>query len=284
MLKLGVAKLPEIEQDNTDRNRTSPFAFTGSKFEFRAVGGSASAAFPVMILNAAVAEAIGELTGQIRAAVADGASAEDAALVAVRRIFSETRPIRFEGNNYSQEWVEEAERRGLPNLRHTPEALGQLVTDRSRAMLTSVGVLTDRELEARYHVRMERYTNDLLIEMHTLQQIVDTTVLPACYSYLNQLAMGAAQARAAGITRIPQVAAAEQVGALVEALQARRDELAGSLASIDALDDDEARAHRLTTEGADRMRATRAACDALELVVADELWPLPKYREMLFPV
>ncbi len=284
MLRLGVAKLPDVEQDNTDRNRTSPFAFTGSKFEFRAVGGSASAAFPVMILNAAVAEAIGELTAEIRAAVDGGSAPEDAALLAVRRVFRETAAIRFEGNNYSEEWVEEAERRGLPNLRHTPDALDQLVTERSRTMLTSLGVLTERELDARHHVRMERYVKDLLIEMHTLQQLVDTTVLPACYNYLNLLAAGAAQARAAGITRIPQAAAAEQVGELVEELQARRDELVATLSSIDSLESEAGRARCLTTEGAHRMRETRAACDALELVVADELWPLPKYREMLFPV
>ncbi len=284
MLKLGVAKLPEIEQDNTDRNRTSPFAFTGAKFEFRAVGGSASAAFPVTILNAAVAEALGELAEEIRAARADGRSTDDAALAAVRRVFQETRAVRFEGNNYSQAWVEEAERRGLPNLRHTPDALAQLVTERSRTTLTSLGVFTERELDARYHVRLERYAKDLLIELYTLQQIVDTTILPACYTYLNQLANGAAQARAAGITRVPQAAAAERVGELVEQLQARRDELSAVLASIEATDDAAEQAKRLTTEGAEHLRATRGACDALEVVVSDELWPLPKYREMLFPV
>lgn len=284
MLKLGVAKLPEIQQDNTDRNRTSPLAFTGQKFEFRAVGASASAAFPVTLLNAVVAEAIGELTVEIRAGMEGGLSRDDAVLAASRRAFRETAAIRFEGNNYAGEWVEEAARRGLPNLSRTPEALAELVSDRARAALTGSGILTERELEARHHVRVERYVNDLLIEMHTMQQLVDTTVLPACYSYLGMLADGAAKARAAGITRVPQVAAAEHVGGLVEALQARREELVASLVSIEETDEVEERARRLTSEGAQRLGETRAACDALEVMVADELWPLPKYREMLFAV
>src|SRR5581483_9446205 len=129
MLQLGVAKLPEIAKDNTDRNRTSPFAFTGAKFEFRAVGSSQSIAFPVMILNATVAEAIGEITAQVRAALESTKSVDDAVLQVVRKAFQETAAVRFEGNNYSAEWVVEAERRGLPNLRRTPEALRQLTTE-----------------------------------------------------------------------------------------------------------------------------------------------------------
>jgi len=284
MLRLGVARLPDIQQDNTDRNRTSPLAFTGQKFEFRAVGASASAAFPVTLLNAAVAEALGELTEEVRASMAGGMSVDDAVLTMVRRTFQETAAIRFEGNNYSEEWVEEAARRGLPNLRRTPEALTELVSEKARRALTTDGILTDRELDARYHVRVERYVNDLLIEMHTMQQLVDTSILPACYNYLNTLADGAAKARTAGITRVPQLAAAEHVGGLVETLQARREEFVASLSAIEPLDDVEEKARLLTSEGARKMAEVRAACDALELHVADELWPLPKYREMLFAV
>ena len=126
MIKLGVARLPEIEKDNTDRNRTSPFAFTGNKFEFRAVGSSASIAFPIVLLNAAVAEALEEITEQIRGTLKKGKSVDDVVLAVVRDAFKETPAIRFEGNNYSAEWVKEAEKRGLPNLRRTPDALDQL--------------------------------------------------------------------------------------------------------------------------------------------------------------
>jgi glutamine synthetase len=285
MLKLGVAKLPEVEQDNTDRNRTSPFAFTGAKFEFRAVGSSASIAFPITFLNAAVAEAIGELTEQVREALNGSKKVDDAVLTVVRRAFQETAAVRFEGNNYSQAWVDEAAQRGLPNIRSTPDALRHLVTEQSRTLLTSLGILTDRELDSRYHVRVERYAKDMLIELYTLQQVVDTMILPACYAYLGTLSAGAAQAVAAGITTVPQVEAANRVGRLVEELQRRRDAMVATLRELEGMEEDvEAQAARLTDEGASHLAAVRETADALELLVADEQWPLPKYREMLFPV
>src|ERR1051326_8609866 len=179
MIQLGVARLPEIEKDNTDRNRTSPFAFTGAKFEFRAVGSSQSIAFPIVLLNAAVAEAIGEISTALRAELKKTKKVDDAVLKVVRPIFKSTSPVRFEGNNYSEEWVKEAAKRGLLNLRRTPEALAQLVTKQSRKLLTSLGILNDTELDSRYHVRLERYIKDMLIELHTMREIVDTFVLPA---------------------------------------------------------------------------------------------------------
>src|SRR4051812_25699152 len=133
MIKLGVARLPEIEKDNTDRNRTSPFAFTGNKFEFRAVGSSASIAFPIVLLNAAVAQALDEITEAIKSANKRGKSMDDVVLGVVREAFKESETIRFEGNNYSDEWVKEAEKRGLLNLRRSPEALDQLLTRQSRS-------------------------------------------------------------------------------------------------------------------------------------------------------
>src|SRR5213595_1297054 len=143
MIKLGVARLPEIQRDNTDRNRTSPFAFTGNKFEFRAVGSSQSIAFPIVLLNAAVAEAIGEITVALKAELKKTKKVDDAVLKVVRPIFKETSPVRFEGNNYSAEWVKEAAKRGLLNLRRTPEALAQLMTKQSQKLLTSLGILSE---------------------------------------------------------------------------------------------------------------------------------------------
>jgi len=285
LIKLGVAKLPEIQKDNTDRNRTSPFAFTGAKFEFRAVGSSASTAFPMTLIHATVAEALGELTEQLRAKLAHAKSRDDAVLAVVRDAFKESATVRFEGNNYSPDWVTEAKRRGLPNMRGTPEALGQLVTKQSRALFTKLGILNKAELDSRYHVRMERYVKDVLIELHTLLQMVDTQVLPAVYEYSGNLAQAAAQAKAAGIKVIPQVQAANEVGAAIEHLRERRDKLARVIERAEHMHDTlEAQAKLLTSEGVDRMADVRASCDALELMVADEIWPLPKYREMLFPV
>jgi glutamine synthetase len=285
LIKLGVAKLPDIEKDNTDRNRTSPFAFTGNKFEFRAVGSSQSIAFPITLLHAAVADAIGEITDALKAELKKTKSVDDAVLKVVKESFRESTPVRFEGNNYAEEWVVEAEKRGLPNYRRTPEALAQLVTKQSRSLLTKLGVLTKEELESRYHVRMERYIKDMMIEMHTLQQMVDTVVLPAAFTYSGQLASSAAQAKAAGIKVVPQVDAANEVGALIEELRSERKKLAEVVEKAEHTHDDvEKCATLLTSSGADAMAAVRAACDKLELVVADELWAMPKYREMLFPV
>ena len=285
MIKLGVAKLPEVRRDNTDRNRTSPFAFTGQKFEFRAVGSSASIAFPVTLLNVAVADAIGEITASLRETLKKTKAVNEAVLKVVRQVFKDSAAIRFEGNNYSEDWVKEAKKRGLPNLRRTPEALKEMVSKQSRKVLTDLGVLTKEELESRYHVRVERYVKDMLIELHTLREMVDTMVIPAAYTYLNQLTEAASQAKTAGIAVVPQIATANQVGELVQELQEHRDDLIDVIARAEAKHDDPAgQADLLTSEGADTMAEVRKASDALELLVADDCWPLPKYREMLFPV
>ena len=285
MIKLGVAKLPEVRRDNTDRNRTSPFAFTGQKFEFRAVGSSASIAFPVTLLHTAVADAMGEIAQSLRDTLKKTKKVDEAVLKVVREVFKETAPIRFEGNNYSEEWVKDAKKRGLPNLRRTPEALKELISKQSRKVFADLGVLTKEELESRYHVRVERYVKDMLIELHTLREMVDTMVIPAAYSYLNQLTEAAAQAKVAGIAVVPQVATANQIAELVQELQEHREDVTDVIARVEAKHDDPpGQAEMLTTEGADTMAEVRKVSDALELIVADDCWPLPKYREMLFPV
>jgi glutamine synthetase len=285
MIKLGVARLPEVQRDNTDRNRTSPFAFTGQKFEFRAVGSSASIAFPVALLNSAVADGIGEITDALRETMKKTKSVDEAVLKVVRESFKESAPVRFEGNNYSEEWVAEAKKRGLPNLRRTPEALKQMVSKQSRALLTKLGVLTKEELESRYHVRVERYVKDMLIELHTLREMVDTIVVPAAYAYLGQLSESASQSKTAGVAVIPQIVTANKVGELVQELQEFREDLSDVIARAEAMHEDPpGQADLLTSEGADTMAEVRKMCDELELIVGDDFWPLPKYREMLFPV
>jgi glutamine synthetase len=285
LMKLGVARLPEIERDTTDRNRTSPFAFTGNKFEFRAVGASQSIAFPIVLLNAAVAEAISDVTNDLKAELKKTKKIEEAVLKVARNAFKETTPVRFEGNNYAEEWVKEAQKRGLLNLRRTPEALKQLVTTQSRQLLTKLGVFTDEELDSRYHVRLERYVKDMLIELHTLREAVDTLVLPAAFEYTGRLAAAAAQSKAAGISVIPQIDAANKLGKLIEELQKTRATLGKVIDKAEGMHDSaEEQAELLTHDGADAAAKVRGCCDAIELAVDDDVWPLPKYREMLFPV
>jgi glutamine synthetase len=285
MLNLGVARLPEIAKDVTDRNRTSPFAFTGNKFEFRAVGSSQSIAFPIVLLNAAVAGAIGEVTELIRAEMKNTKEIDDAVLKVVGKIFRQTAAVRFEGNNYSDEWVKDAKKRGLMNLRRTPEALEQLVTKESRKLMKTLGIMTEEEIESRYHIRLERYVKDMLIELHTLREMVDTLVLPAAFQYANSLVEAASRAKGTGVNAAPQVAQANRVNRMIADLQKQRDALEKVIDKAEGMHDAlDRQAKLLTGAGADAMSAVRAACDSIELSVSDACWPLPKYREMLFPV
>jgi glutamine synthetase len=266
VIKLAIHKLPQINKDATDRNRTSPFAFTGNKFEFRAVGASASPAFPVTLLNTAVAGAIGELTESLKQKLDHQTPLDLAIFQVVREVVVQTKAIRFEGNNYSAEWAKEAEKRGLLNLKKTPEALAQLLEPSAKNLLTGLGVFSEAELTSRFHVRTERYLKDLQIELDTLKLLVDTSVLPACFDHLESLAQGVNQLKLSGLTRVPQ----------------ERAELGEFEKKLSLQSKEEAKAAGFASEGVGLFNEVRAICDRLEGMVDDRLWPLPKYREMLF--
>ncbi len=275
-ISLGVRKLPEVARDNTDRNRTSPFAFTGNKFEFRAVSSAASISIPIAFLNAAVADALGEFEQAIRARTAKGASLADAALDVVREAVVATKAVRYEGNNYAPELVEEARRRGLPNLRTTPEALAELVKPPALDFLARTKVFSKAETEARYHVRLERYVKDVDIEVECLENLVSGHVLPAGYKQLALLssAGGAKTARSA----------LDRTSAAVDELSTRMAELQSAAEKAGKIGDLEKHAHALAEQVVPAMAAVREVSDRLEETVADEFWTLPKYSEMLFVV
>jgi glutamine synthetase len=275
-ISLGVRKLPEVARDNTDRNRTSPFAFTGNKFEFRAVSSAASISTPIAYLNAAVAEALGDFEEAIASRTGKGMSLQDAALEAVREAVVSTKAIRFEGNNYAGEWVEEARRRGIPNLRTSPEALAEMVKPDAKEFMARMKVFSEAETEARYHVRMERYVKDVEIEVEALKSIVTGHVLPAAYRQLALLGgAGSSKALKDGVSRMD--ATVEAVVSKGAALQAAAEKASG--------ESDLARKSRLLAgEVVPAMAALREACDRIEETVADEFWTLPKYSEMLFLV
>ncbi|MGE0131024.1 MAG: glutamine synthetase III [Blastocatellales bacterium] len=284
VINLGVSKLPEVARDNTDRNRTSPFAFTGNKFEFRAVASSASPATPMATLNAAVGVTLGEIADAIEARAKRVGDFDKAVMEVVREWVIETKLVRFEGNNYAEEWVIEAEKRGLPNLRKTPEALAQITAKQAEELFTKSGVYTNDELEARYHLEVERYIKDIEIEIACLKEMANTQVAPAAYKHQANLV-----AAVSGLTGIGlngnlvagQVAEVESVAKLIT-------DLKGSLAALDKAvekaesDDIERKAAALAYSVSDAMAAVREVCDKLEVMVDDTLWPLPKYREMLF--
>jgi glutamine synthetase len=275
-ISLGIRKLPEVARDQTDRNRTSPFAFTGNKFEFRAVSSAQSISLPIAFLNAAMAEALAEFETSLSARLSKGASLQDAVLDVVREAVVATKSIRFEGNNYAAEWVDEARRRGLPNLKTSPEALAELVRPDAREFLAKLKVFTDTESEARYHVRMERYVKDLDIEVEALKNLVSGHVLPAAYRQLAMLAQ-------AGSGRTIR-STAERVEASVEAVNSRVQDLQTACDRAGGESDLDKRARVLAEQVVPAMASVREVCDRIEETVADEFWTLPKYREMLFLV
>jgi glutamine synthetase len=274
---LGTPVLPHLPRHGGDRNRTSPFAFTGNKFEFRALGSSMSPAFPNTVLNTIASEAIDELADKVEAALGDGSSVEEAVLAVVRDAYSSNKPIVFNGDGYSEEWHDEAEQRGLLNLRQTPDALPQLISDPAVAAFESYDVLSRRELESRYEVFVEQYVTTINIEGETAAAIAKTQLLPAAVRYLAEL-NAAGAGNSAGVTAIRRE---------VDVLVADFVEAIGALEEANTSyppDDHEIIEHARYVQGQVIPAANRVreVADQLEKVVPDTLWPLPKYSEVLF--
>jgi glutamine synthetase len=269
-LGLGTPVLPPLPLDGGDRNRTSPFAFTGNKFEFRAVGGSASVAFPNTVLNTIVAESIDLMTGKLEKALEDGTPLDEAVVKVVRDAYVDNKRVIFNGDGYSEEWHAEALERGLSDLKTTPDALPAIVAESTVEAFSNYSVLSERELESRYEVLVEQYVINLNIEAETAAAIARTMILPAAIRHLNEL-------RLADIEVLVNETA-NLVDELVDAVFALEEANAEHPEDVDALG--EAVYMRDTVIPA--MLAVRNVADRLEKIVADDLWPLPKYEEMLF--
>ncbi|MBI3557341.1 MAG: glutamine synthetase III, partial [Deltaproteobacteria bacterium] len=284
VISLGVSKIPMISKDNTDRNRTSPFAFTGNKFEFRAVGSSMPISFPMTVVNSAVAESMSEVTEQLKTRLKAGKQLDVAILEVVKAAIVETRNIRFEGNNYSDEWVKEAERRGLPNLKKAPEAIEQLLTAASKKLFTGMGILSDAEIHSRHHVMIERYVKKLTIEAETLASMVDTLIVPAAMQEQKEVASSikavSEVARSADVSE--QTARLTTVTQGIGELLSKRKDLNSLLARVAGQNHETEKAQTLACEVLPLMGEIRLVSDRLEDIVSDQYWPLPKYREMLF--
>ncbi|HEY3971256.1 MAG TPA: glutamine synthetase III [Solirubrobacteraceae bacterium] len=271
-LGLGTPVLPPLPLHGGDRNRTSPFAFTGNKFEFRALGSSQSPALPNTVLNTIVAESIDELTDKLKTALkASGATLEKAVTKVVKEVWSANKQVVFDGDGYSEEWHKEAEKRGLANLRTTPDALPWLLDKQTVAAFKKYKVLSKRELESRLEVFTEQYAVKINIESETAAQIARTMLLPAAVRHLNEL-------KATGLDEL-----VEEVEPLVKELQYAIVKLEDANLSDNQPDSSAmkwATYMRDTTIPA--MDDVRDVADRLEKLVADDLWPLPKYSEMLF--
>jgi glutamine synthetase len=265
-IELGVDLLPKLPRGNTDRNRTSPFAFTGNKFEFRAVGSNQNPAGANVVLNTIVAEALDEISTALEAATAKGEDFNTALQTLLADILKRHRRILFNGDNYTEQWREEAARRGLPNLRTTPEALAALTTAKAKNLFAKYGVLSEQELKSRYDVYLEAYEKTVAIEAAVAVEMARTMIVPA--------ALESVQSLAVTIASVEDLYPVEQTKALCRKTQ---ENVEKALLACDTL---EAAAH--PAEQLAAMDALREAVDTLETVVPDALWPLPTYAEMLF--
>jgi glutamine synthetase len=285
LLDLGLSTLPLAQKDATDRNRTSPFAFTGNKFEFRAVGSSQPIAFPITVINAALAQALGEMNRSLQEKLEGGKEFRAAVLSVVRRAAKETRAIRFEGNGYSPEWKVEAEARGLPHARDTVAALATFELEGSRGLFTEQAILTADELEARLHIRHEQYQKTVAIEAQVLREIAETMLLPAVMEDLRRRADTLVKLAAAGVdVPHPLKAALDHQTRTAGLAQERLAALKVAMVAAEALEAHEARtaAYGATVRGA--QESLRDALDTLEKDCAAELWPIPVYRELMAPL
>jgi glutamine synthetase len=287
VLEMGVAKLPLLNKDNTDRNRTSPFAFTGNKFEYRAVGSSANCAVPMTMLNAAVADALSQMTTRLKVKLNGSGARDEAVLALLREVFAETTPIRFEGNGYSEEWKKLAAKRGLPNIADTPAVLAEHLDPKHSAHLRELGIFSELELASRANVALERYIKQVTLEAETLVEMLVTQVVPAGEKQLaatvatwNGIA-GAPARSAAGTAKVIDARITRLSDAVATTVECAQ-RLDGLLIALAQVHDEMKRARRLADEVRPLMATAREAADRLETMVDDDLWPLPKYREMLF--
>ncbi|HYW09641.1 MAG TPA: glutamine synthetase III [Longimicrobium sp.] len=281
LMGLGTPVLPQLPAHAGDRNRTSPFAFTGNKFEFRALGSSQSVSWPATVLNTIMAESVDELCTALEAEVAKGTGFEEALTRLIAEESSRVKRIIFNGDGYADEWQKEAEHRGLLNLRTTLEALELMVSGKNSALFEKYGILTPRELESRHEVALEQYFKTINIEGETSADIAATMVLPAAVRYLSDLLAAAERAADIKLETKGLRATLEQVNTMVDELRTALDALREQNAELGG-DTVHSKAYHMRDNVIPAMNAVRAVVDRLEKVVPDDMWPLPTYRDMLF--
>jgi glutamine synthetase len=280
-MDIGVSVLPKLPKDAGDRNRTSPFAFTGNKFEFRAVGGSQSIAGPNTVLNTIVAESLDFIASKLEMAVQGGKNLNVAIQELLPGIIKESKKVLFNGDNYTDAWHKEAEQRGLPNVRNTVDSLPVIVRKDAIDLFTKYRVYSEGELRSRFNILTESYVKTVAIEAKLTRFMGQTQILPACLRYQGEVANAANATKAAGVDSSAQVALLKTLTNGISDLQKALGDLDGALGHhADGELIDHARYSRDKVIPA--MNAVRVAADKLEGVVADDLWPIPTYREMLF--
>ena len=281
MYETGVSILPKLPREAGDRNRTSPFAFTGNKFEFRAVGSTFNIAGPNTVLNAMVAESLDYIATELEGATKGGKNLNTAIQDLLAKIIKEHKRVIFNGDNYTEEWHSEAEKRGLPNLKSTIDCLPVLKKKEVVDLLAKYKVYTAKELASRYNILSEKYVKEVAIEAHTMIALAKSMILPASMKYQADVAQAVTSTKAAGVDNAPQLE-------LLKGLTATIGDFQKAIAVLES-----AVAHHASGDAYDHAKYTkekvipamadlRKLGDKLETVVSDEHWPLPTYREMLF--
>lgn len=287
-LKLDIGKIPEILLDNTDRNRTSPFAFTGNKFEFRAVGSAANCSAAMVILNTIMADQLKQFRKEVDAQINKGKKKDEAILAILRKYITASKNIRFEGNGYGEEWVKEAAKRGLSNIKTTPHALDAYLNKKSVSLFESLGILSKKELEARNEIHHENYKLKIQIESRVAGDLAQNQIIPSALSYQSALI--------SSIRNMKDIFPKAEFERLTKTHLSIVSEISEHVQSIQTYVNEMVEERKKANTLTDAKRASVAYCenvlpyidkiryhvDKLELVVDDEIWPLPKYRELLF--
>ncbi|MCL6525036.1 MAG: glutamine synthetase III [Thermoflavifilum sp.] len=286
ILKLDLHRhIPDLLLDNTDRNRTSPFAFTGNKFEFRAVGSSANCASAMTTLNTIVAYTLTQFKNEVDALIEKGEKKEIAILQVLREYIIDSKRILFEGDNYSEEWEKEAERRGLPNIKSTPQALTALVSDKGIKVFTQMGVFTKKEIHARHEILLEDYIKKVQIEARVIGDLCTNYILPAAIRYQNELIQNIEGLKATGLNEKAyqtQLNILKKISEHINVIGQQVEAMIEERKKVNKMTDTFEKA----VAYCDRVKAyfdvIRYHADKLEFLVDDQYWPLPKYRELLF--
>ncbi len=287
-LKLNIGKIPDILLDNTDRNRTSPFAFTGNKFEFRAVGSSANCSGAMTVVNTIMTDQLIHFKKDVDALLATGIEKDEAIFQVLRDYIVASKRVRFEGNGYGEEWVVEAKKRGLNNFKTTPEALESWMNKKYIDMFIRHNVLTEREQHARYEIYLETYVKKIQIESRIMGDIAMSDIIPAALSYQNKLienvrglkeVLGAAEFKKAAEMQIEMIT---DISSHINGIKTHVDEMIEARRQANNIEDWKIKADDYCNKVKPYFDIIREHVDKLEMAVADSAWPLPKYRELLF--
>ncbi|MBK7762232.1 MAG: glutamine synthetase III [Bacteroidetes bacterium] len=286
ILKMDIHKnIPELLLDNTDRNRTSPFAFTGNKFEFRAVGSSANCAWPMTILNTIMADTLIQFKKEVDALIEAGEKKEIAVIHIIRKYITESKNICFEGDNYSEAWAQEAAKRGLNNFKDTPRALDVFATDKAKKLFENHDIFTHHELEARHEIMLEEYVKKVQIEARMMGYLASNSIVPPSIQYQNTLVQNVKGLKEIGLTIDTfrsQLEIIENISKHINGVSDNVEKMIEARKKANEIEDMHARAVAYCDEVKPYFETIRYHADKLELVVDDKLWNLPKYREMLF--